>query len=523
MRRFARPILLLATLLTAAPLAAQERYDLVIRGARVIDGSGNPWIGADVAVRGDRIAAVGEIDPALADRVIDATGLYLAPGFIDTHSHAGGGLADPALSGAVPLLAQGITTVFVNPDGGGAVDMAAQRSAFELAGLGVNAAQMVPHGSVRRAVVGMDDRAATAAELDRMRALVRSAMTEGAFGLSSGLFYTPGRFAPLEEVIELAKVAAQHGGAYQSHIRDEADYEIGVVAAVDEVIRVAREAALPGVVTHIKVLGPHVWGYSAALVHRIEEARADGVEVYADQYPYDASATGLEAALLPAWARAGGDDALVARLDDPEQMPRIRAEMAENLDRRGGADRLQFRRFRPDPSIEGQTLADAAERWGLDPLDAALRIIRQGGAGVVSFNMHEDDIVRLMTRPWTMTASDGDLVPMDEGVPHPRSYGTFPRKLAHYAHARGVLPIGDAVRTMTSLPAMVYGVADRGVIAPGAFADLVAFDLETLHDPATFDAPHQLAQGVRWVLVNGEIAVADGAATGTRAGRVLRR
>ncbi|MGH7483076.1 MAG: N-acyl-D-amino-acid deacylase family protein, partial [Longimicrobiales bacterium] len=292
---------------SARASAQDPSFDVLIRNGRVLDGSGNPWFAADIGISGDRIVAVGDLAGAQAARVINAAGLYVAPGFMDTHSHAAGGLADAELSAATPLLAQGITTVFVNPDGGGAVDLGEQRRALLEHGIGVNVAQFVPHGSVRREVVGMADREATPEELERMRAMVRAAMEAGAFGLSSGLFYTPGRFAPLEEVIALARVVGEYGGAYQSHIRDEADYGIGVVAAVDEVIRVAREAGVPGVVTHIKVLGPHVWGYSAALVHRIDEARAAGVEVYADQYPYEASATGLEPALVPAWAREGGD------------------------------------------------------------------------------------------------------------------------------------------------------------------------------------------------------------------------
>ncbi|MGH7481615.1 MAG: N-acyl-D-amino-acid deacylase family protein, partial [Longimicrobiales bacterium] len=340
---------------------------------------------------------------------------------------------------------------------------------------------------------------------------------------SSGLFYTPGRFAPLEEVIALARVAGEYGGAYQSHIRDEADYGIGVVAAVDEVSRVAREAGVPGVVTHIKVLGPHVWGYSAALVHRIDAARAAGVEVYADQYPYEASATGLEPALVPAWAREGGDDALAARLADPDERARIRSDMLENLDRRGGADRIQFRRFEPDPAVEGRTLADVAADRGVHAIDAALAMIEAGGASIVSFNMHEDDIRRLMRQPWTMTASDGDLVPMGVGVPHPRSYGTFPRKIREYVVDEGVVGLAHAIRSMTWLPADVYRLRERGMIREGAIADIVVFDLTSLDDPATFEAPHQLAQGVRWVLVNGEPALAEGRPTGGRHGAVLRR
>ena len=317
MKRIRRLAAVLATTVLATPAAAQNgtdaTYDLVIRNGRLLDGAGNPWIHADVAIRGDRIAAVGDLSAARARRVIDAAGRYVAPGFIDTHSHAGPGLATAALSAGTPLLAQGITTVVVNPDGGGPTDLVQQRARLVAAKPGVNVGLMVPHGSVRGAVLGSQDRKATEAELERMRGIVRAGMAAGAFGLSSGPFYAPGSYAPTEELVELAKVAGAGGGVYTSHIRDESDYTIGVVAAVDEVIRVAREGRLPGVVTHIKALGPNVWGKSKTLVEHIDGARAEGVEVFADQYPYEASGTSLSASLVPRWAEVGGGDSLRAR------------------------------------------------------------------------------------------------------------------------------------------------------------------------------------------------------------------
>lgn len=497
-------------------------YDLIIRGGRVLDGAGNPWVRADVGVTGDRVVAVGDLRGARARRVIDAADRYVAPGFIDTHSHAGPGLATPALSAGVPLLAQGITTVFVNPDGGGQVDLALQRRRIAAARPGVNVALMVPHGGVRARVLGMQDRAATAAELDSMRALVRAGMEAGAFGMSSGPFYAPGSFAPTEELVALARVTAPYGGVYTSHIRDESDYTIGVGAAVDEVIRVAREGGVRGVVTHIKALGPRVWGQGAALAAKIDQARAAGVEVFADQYPYEASGTSLSASLVPRWAEAGGADSLRARLADPATRARLVAAMRENLDRRGGAARLQLSRYLPDPSLEGRTLAQVAAARREDPIEAALALLARGAAGVVSFNMDSTDIHTLMRQPWTMTASDGDLVPMGEGVPHPRAYGTFPRKLRHYAMDRRVVGLEQALRSMTSLPAAVYRVRDRGTLRPGAFADLVILDPTRLRDRATYTRPHQLAEGVAYVLVNGVVAVEGGRATADRGGRVLR-
>lgn len=518
----------IASVLTLLPTgghawAGQQQYDLLIQNVRLFDGTGNPWRRADIAITGNRVAAVGDLPAARATRTIDARGLHAAPGFIDAHSHAGRGLATAELSHARPLLAQGITTIVANPDGGGPVDLVAQRQALLEHGLGVNVALLVPHGSVRQSVIGMDDRAPSRQELARMRALVRAGMDAGAFGLSSGLYYAPGSYAQTDEVIELARVAAADGGVYTSHIRDEADYTVGVVAAVDELIRIAREAALPGVVTHIKALGPRVWGYSLALVQRIERARAEGVEVYADQYPYEASGTSITGALVPRWALVGGTDALRRRIDDPAERARLRADMLENLDRRGGAARLQFRHHRADPAIEGQTLAAVAVERGLAPVDLALELLTAGGAGVVSFNMSETDIETLMRRPWTMTASDGDLVPMHEGVPHPRSYGTFPRKIRRYALERGVVSVEDAIRSMTGLPAHAFRLADRGVVRTGAAADLVVFDLERMRDAATYQHPHQLAEGMVYVIVNGRLAVDGGTFTGELAGSVLSR
>ncbi len=517
---------ILAAGLLAGGLASTgppQQYDLLIQNARVLDGTGTPWYYADVAVAGDRIAAVGDLSNAAASRVIDATGLYVAPGFIDAHSHAAAGLARRELSEARPLLAQGITTVFVNPDGSGPVELGGQRAALLEHGLGVNVAQLVPHGSIRRAVLGMEARAPSAAELERMIEMARAGMEEGAFGLSSGLFYPPGNYAHLDEVIELAKVASEHGGVYTSHIRDESDYNIGLLAAVEEVIRVAREARLPGVVTHIKALGPRVWGLSKAVIERIRQARKEGVEVFADQYPYTASSTGLGSALLPRWAQVGGRDKFFARLGDPDTRSRIVKEMRENLDRRGGAARIQFRGHEQDPSVEGKTLQQVADERGVAPIAAALGLIEEGGAGIVSHNMDDADVKRFMQQPWVMTCTDGGLAPRGQGVPHPRNYGAYPRKIRKYVLGDGVLELAAAVRSMTYMPATVLRVANRGIVREGAVADLVVFDLARLADKATYQDPHQLSEGMVYVLVNGKLAIDQGAFTGVLVGKVLSR
>ena len=505
------------------PGVEEEIYDVIIRNGKVFDGMGNPWFHADVALEGDRIAAVGELDHARGREEIDATGLYVAPGFIDTHTHAGGGLTTPGLSHARPLLAQGLTMILANPDGRSPLDLAAQREALLRDGLGVNVGQMVGHGSLRQAVIGMADRLAEPEELEEMKRLLRNALEEGAWGFSAGPFYTPGSYSDTREHVELGKVAAEFDVPYQSHIRDESDYTVGVIAAVEELITVAREAGIPGVITHAKVLGPNVWGFSQAIVHRVERAREEGVEIWADQYPYPASATGLSAALLPRWAQGGGQDSLAARLNDPTTLARIRAEMVENLARRGGADRIQFRRYRQDPSIEGRLLSEVAEERGMDPIDLSIDFFKVASPSIVSFNMNEEDIATFMRQPWTMASSDGDLVPWMEGVPHPRAYGAFPRKLRHYALEEGVIDLPFAIRSMTSLPAQVYRIPDRGILREGMAADVAVFDLETLRDRGTFTEPHQLAEGMVHVFVNGRAAVRDREFTGVLAGRVLRK
>ncbi len=504
-------------------LLRAENFDVLIRGGRVLDGTGAPWVAADIGIIADRIVAVGRLSGATAKRVVEAGSLYVAPGFIDGHTHAGPALARPETAAAEPLLTQGITTAFLNPDGGGPTDLAAQAAAIVQQRPGVNVAQLIGHNSVRSAVLGTADRAPDAAELEKMRSLVRRGFEAGAFGLSAGPFYVPGTFSKTEEHIALARVAAEFDGFYTSHVRDEADYNVGVVAAVDEVIRIAREARLPGIVTHIKVLGPRVWGQSAEIIRRINAARADGVEMFADQYPYEASATALTPALVPAWAQEGGAGALQARLASPEQRPRIRREMLENLERRAGAANIQIRTHRADPSLEGQRLDAIARTRLLEPVDAAIALIEAGGASIVSFNMQENDIRAFMVQPWTMTCSDGELVAFGEGVPHPRSYGPFARKVRRYVVEEKVLTLEQAIHSMTGLPATVFRVRERGVIRPGAFADLVVFDLAAMRDRATYTQPHQLSEGMRFVFVNGLPSLVDGRLTETRSGRVLLR
>lgn len=511
-------LLLSTTLVTQAQPPA---FDVVIRNGRLMDGSGNPWIAGDLGIRGDRIVAMGRVEGQAA-RTIDAAGQIVAPGFIDVHSHAADGIRHPALRQAQPLLAQGVTTFVANPDGGGPVDLAAQRTALEEGGVGPNIALLIGHGSVRRAVMGDARRAPTAGELTRMEELVRRGMRDGAFGLSSGLFYTPGSFAATEEVIALARAAAESGGVYTSHIRDEGHYSIGVEAAVREVIRIAEEAHTIGIVSHMKALGRDSWGLSAALIQEVEAARARGVQVFADQYPYEASSTSLRAALLPGGVAVGPRSELMdnGRL---EVSAEIQATLARNLRLRGGPDAILISSFKPDRTLEGKTLAQVAAARGTSPERTALELIAQSNPSIVSFNMSEADIEAIMRQPWTMTSSDGALLAVGAGHPHPRNDGAFARKLAVYVRDKHVLGLASAIRSMTSLPATVFHLTDRGVLRPGAYADIVVFDPARIRDTATYTDPQQLAEGVSYVLVNGTLVREGGRFTDALPGRVLRR
>ena len=502
-----------------------ERYDVLIAGGTVIDGTGSPGYRADVGVLDGRIVRFyrGELRTDSAARVIDATGLVVAPGFIDLHAHLD---PLPELPGGESAVRQGVTTALGGPDGGGPYPLGEYLSAREADGVGLNVAFLVGHNTVRREVMGLEDRAPSADELERMKAMVARAMDDGAYGLSTGLRYTPGAFSETEEVIALARVAAERGGFYTSHLRDEG---LDLIDGVAEAIRIGREAAIPVVLTHHKVVGAPMWGSSERTLAMIDAARAEGIDVRADQYPYTATYTGITI-LVPPWALAGGERELLRRADDPATRDSVIAGIVWNLENdRGGGDlsRVQLARVEWDRTLEGKTLKDWAERDGLAPtLETGARLVieavRRGGASAIYHVLDEADVERIMRHPMTAIGSDGRLVEPGNGHPHPRWYGTFPRVLGHYVRERGVLALEDAVRKMTSLPAERLGLEDRGRIAEGVWADIVIFDPETVIDRATFLEPHRYPDGIAYVLVNG-IAVVDAAEyTDVRPGKVLR-
>jgi N-acyl-D-amino-acid deacylase len=498
----------LATLCGAAP---PERVDLIIRGGTIYSGSEAPFVG-DVAVSGDRVRAVGRRLRLPARRTIDARGLIVAPGFIDPHAHLGTQLAsEDAQARLIPaFLMQGVTTALIGNDGGGEADIAAVLGSARNRPVGINFAAFVGFGAVRRTVIGEADRAPTSAELARMRQLVATGMCQGAVGLSTGLFYAPQSFAATDEVVALAREAGLRGGVYDSHIRDESSYSIGLAAAVDEAIAIGREAGLPVNISHIKALGVDVHGQAPAIIARIEAAQRAGQRVTADQYPWSASGTSLAAALVPRWAQDGGRAALLRRFDDAGVAQRLRSEMAENLRRRGGAESLLI----TEGPHRGQRLSQVAR--GADPVAAAIAVIRVSDPSVASFNQTEEDIAAFMRRPWVMTSSDAS-------GGHPRAFGSFARKYAVYVRERNVLSLRDFIARSSALPADTFGIADRGRLRPGAFADLVLFDPRSFAARSTYEEPTLLATGVRTVLVNGVVAVENGAPTGAAAGRGLAR
>lgn len=499
--------------------AQQEAFDVLIAGGRVVDGSGNPWFQADIGIRGDAIARMGKLGAHPAKLRIDATGLVVTPGFIDTHNHSYPDIFEEPTASA--FLFQGVTTLVAGPDGNSPLPLGAALERLSRHRMSVNMALCVGHGSIRRAVLGMENRKPTQAELERMQQLVRQAMQEGAVGLSTGLFYTPANYAETEEVIALARAAAEFGGFHVSHIRDEAER---IIEAVRETIRIGEEGGLPTQVTHHKVGGKTNRGKSVQTLQLVEEARSRGVDATVDQYPYTASHTGLGAALIPQWAFAGGDQALRERLAAPDQRARIKAEIVRRIEfERGGGDakNIVLTRCAFDKSLEGKSLADVTRSGGHEPTaanaaEAVLDIQQKGGCGAVFHWMFEEDVERILAAPFTMIASDGGI-----RLRHPRSYGAFARVLARYVREKRILTLEEAVRKMSGFPAARLRIYDRGLIRPGMKADLVVLDPDKIEDRATFEKPDVLAIGVRDVLVNGRPAILAGKLTEERPGRVL--
>lgn len=492
----------------------------VIKGATIHDGTGRPGYKGDVWIIKDKIIGVGPQVFSAGATVIDGTGLVVCPGFIDLHTHCDSGLTGTTGKQNKNYVTQGCTTVVTGNCGSGPVDAAEFFKKLEAGGVGTNVIHLATHNSIRDKVLGNANRLPTTEEQAKMEALVEQAMKDGTWGLSTGLIYNPGTYSKTDEIVRLAKVSAKHGGIYASHIRDEGS---GLLTAIEEALTIGREAGCPVHISHIKASGKATWGKSADAVALIEAARAKGQTVTADQYPYIASSTSLRATVVPSRWREGTAKEFVARLDDPQTGPRVKADIEKALAGRDGGKRIQIARYAKNPKWNGKNINQIAEAEGKEPIDVVLEIERNGGAQIVNFGMSEEDVRVYMKRPWVATASDGGVQSPGGTVPHPRSYGTFPRKIGRYGIADGVVTLEHAIRSSTGLPADVLKLTDRGYLKPGAYADVVVFDPKDYRDTATFDKPHQYAAGVKWVFVNGVAAVADGThVPEALGGRVLR-
>ncbi len=527
----------------SVPEMKSDRFDWILRGGNVVDGLGGEGVRADVGIAGDRIAAVGDLAQAQAANEFDATGRLVCPGFIDVHTHSDAYLLiEP---GAPSKIRQGVTTEITGNCGASAAprwpgyvmpsdwleqqypgdwhSVAEYRALLDAQRPAVNSAMLIGHRAIRAAAMGIEPRAATADEIAKMAKRLEQALEEGGAGLSTGLVYAPAMYAQPEEIQVLAKVVARRGGIYATHMRSEGGT---LLEAIEEALDVARASGVRLQISHLKTAGRANWGKLDAALEKIRTARATGIEVASDRYPYTASCTDLDV-ILPTWAAQGGRAAILARLRDPAERAKIRAEMAAARDEKYWENVWVGSVRHPDNApFAGKPIALAAEAWKLHPLDAALRFMETDElfTGGIFFGMSEDNMWRILAEPWVMIGSDASIRsttgPLSHDHPHPRAYGTFGRFLRAALDGKTV-SVGEAVRKMTSLPAEHFRLQDRGVLRAGAFADVVALDPKTFRDLATYEKPHQFCEGISAVWVNGTPTLRDGKETGARGGRYL--
>jgi len=520
-------------------------YDIILRNGRIVDGSGNPWFKGDVAIKGDKIAAVGNLDEYKAEVEIDVKGRLITPGFIDVHTHSD--LSFIINPKADSKIRQGVTTEIVGNCGSSVAPITELGKSFESdrleelgiswdwnsvaeyldrlerSGIPVNIGTLVGHGTVRASIIGYEARAPSTDELEQMKELVDQGMRDGAFGLSSGLKYAPGVYAKTEELVELCRVVARYDGLYATHIRNQGAH---LIESVDEAIRIGREAGVPVQIAHLKVKGRLNWGKSLNMLRIIDEARAEGVDVAFDQYPYTAASTGAFA-ITPSWAREGGVDRFLERLKDPKERAKIIEGISEQEDWTG-SQKLLVAKFDPDPSYEGKSIAEIAQLRGKSREETMVELLEEakGQVPLVMFFGWERDVEAIMTHHAMMVGSDGSSLAaygeLGKGKPHPRSYGAFARFLGKYVIREKVTSLEDGIRRMTSFPALRYGLKGRGLLRENYYADIVVVNPEGVTDRATFQNPHQYAKGINYVLVNGVFAVKEGEFTGELAGKALR-
>jgi len=500
------------------------KYDIIIKNGKIIDGSGNPFYYADIGIKGAKIEKIGDLKKEKAKRIIDASGKYVVPGFIDIHTHIDRKLDE--MGTADNYVLQGVTTALGGNCGGSPFPLGEYFAKLEKNGISLNFACLVGHNTIRKKVMGLKDAAPTEEEMAKMKKLVAQAMEEGAMGISTGLAYMPGVYAKTGELIELAKVAAHYGGFYASHIRSHGDK---IFEAVEEAIEIGRKAGCRVEVSHIKLARDTVWGKTKELLRIFDKARAEGIEVSCDMYPYLATSSGFSSS-FPGWAREGGLEKFIERTKDPK----LYAEMKKELVKRRfttskGVDTVSaiiISRYEKDPRFEGKNLTEILTMLGKKPTvdnaaDLVIEIMKNGDAQAVFFQMCEEDTEKLMVYPYNMIASDGALAKLGEGFPHPRYYGTFPRVISYYVKKRGIMRLEEAIRKMTSLPAEMLRLTDRGLIKPGMYADIVIFDYARIKDTARYRDPHHYPEGIDYVIVNGTVVAEKGKHTGARPGMVL--
>ena len=511
--------------LLSACSSTPDVYDVLILDGTIVDGSGAPAYAGDIAIIDNEIVKIGELNGSKATRVIDANGLTVVPGFIDLHTHADRNIRDNP--GVENYLRQGVTTILAGNCGNSPVDLDEYFQSVTATGIAINLGMLIGHNKVRDAVMGNDNRAPTSKEQARMEALVKDAMDAGAFGLSTGLIYLPGTYSETDEVVALARVVAAEGGIYASHVRNE--FEL-LVEAIEEAITIGREAGLPVQISHLKVADNTMWGDSSNILRMIETARAGGLDITVDQYPYTAGSTGL-ANVFPTWARAGSLEDFQARLDDPETRARVKVGTIRKLNgarAAGDLSRITIASFKGHPEYSGKTMAEVTLMNGREPTiengaEVAMEILYDGEASAIYFMMVEEDVRNIMQAPFTSIASDGSAIPFGENVPHLRNYGTYPRVLARYVRDESVLSLEQAIHKMTALPASRIDLKTRGTLAEGMIADISIFDPKTVNDNDNWAKPHQYATGFHYVIIGGTAVIDKGAMTRAFPGRVLKK
>ena len=491
--------------------------DILIKNGIVYNGTDLLPSHVSIAIKDGIIVFIGDENSVSINAVktIDATGLIVSPGFIDPHTHADEDLANPNQSHNQPFLFQGVTTVVIGNDGNSLFPTSKYKNVFETNGIGTNAVLLIGHGTIRNQAMGNSDELATEQDIEKMQNLIQNEMDAGAFGMSTGLFYAPGSYSNTDEVITLAKTVANNDGIYDSHLRDESSFTVGLISAIEEAIEIGRQAKLPIHISHIKCLGVDVWNQSNTVIKLIEEAQLEGIEVTANQYPYEASATGLKSAVVPRWAESGGKDSLFIRFNNLNLKKRILDDTKANINRRGGPDKLLIVKA-IDSTIVGKTLLEISKTVQISPEETVFKIIASGYIKVASFNMNTDDITNFMKQSWVVTGSDG-------GSGHPRKYGSFPRKYHKYVLEDKIISLASFINNSSAKTAEIFKIPNRGILKEGYNADIIIFNPKTFKDKADYTDAFQYSEGLEYSIINGKISIEKGIFTKALNGKVLTK